>query len=116
MHFGKIVKEITANYNLSAADVAWLMNRTEEEILHLFEAEEWTSGNIKAASEALNYDFGTYLNRGVDYDFMRGATNAPYHDLLINIKYPIGKENQFEAWVERMWLTAQNIGLQSPLN
>ena len=113
MHFGKIVQQTAENSKITPAELAWLMNKPLAEVIVLLEEEEWTSGNIKKASEALNHDFGTYLNRSVEYDFLKGIENVAYHDLTINVKYPVGRENIFEAWVERMWLMAQNLGLES---
>ena len=112
MHFGNIVRQIAESYKISVDEMAFLMEKPVVEVLALYEAEEWTSGNIKAASEALNYDFGTYLNRGVDYDFNKHIQAISYHDLLINIKYPVGKEQIFEAWLERTWLMARSLGLE----
>lgn len=113
MHFGNIVKSIAESYKVTVEEMAFLMDKPYIEILALYEAEEWTSGNIKKASEALNHDFGTYLNKGVEYDFLKHTESANYHDLLINIKYPVGKENLFEAWLERTWLMARSIGLET---
>jgi hypothetical protein len=111
MHFGNIVRSAAESYKITVDEMAFLMDKTQEEVKALYAAEEWTSGNIKNASEALNYDFGTYLNRGAEYDFVKETAPAKYHEMLINIKYPVGKENQLEAWLERMWLMAQTIGL-----
>jgi hypothetical protein len=112
MHFGNIVKTATESYKISVDEMAFLMDKSADEVLALYEAEEWTSGNIKKASEALNYDFGTYLNRSAEYDFAKRTPTLKYHEMLISIKYPVGKENKLEAWLERMWLMAQSIGLE----
>jgi hypothetical protein len=112
MHFGNIVKKSAENNNITVDEMAWLMEKPVDEVLTLYRSAEWTSGNIKAASEALNQDFGTYLNRTVEYDFVKKTKPVKYHEMLINIKYPVGKENLFEAWMERMWMMAQSIGLE----
>ncbi|MBW4891532.1 hypothetical protein KXQ82_17525 [Mucilaginibacter sp. HMF5004] len=112
MHFGNIVKKSAENNNITVEDMAWLMDRSADEVVSLYHTEEWTSGNIKAASEALNQDFGSYLNRTIEYDFVKKNKLENYHEMLINIKYPVGKENLFEAWLERTWLMAQSIGLE----
>src|SRR5471030_2939585 len=113
MHFGKLVKSTAENYKISVDEMAFLMDKTEKEVAALYKTEDWTSRNIKNASEALNYDFGTYLNRSVEYDFVKQAAEVKYHEMLISIKYPVGKENKLEAWLERMWLMAQSIGLEA---
>ncbi len=111
MHFGNIVKTTAESFKITTDEMAFIMDKPADEVKKLYEAEEWTSGNIKRASEALNHDFGAYLNRGAEYDFVKDEKTIKYHEMIINIKYPVGKENKIEAWLERMWLMAQAVGL-----
>lgn len=112
MHFGKIVKDIAYAQNLSANDFALLVSRTETEILELYEHEEWTSGNIKAASIALEHNFGKYLDNTLPFDFLNSKEPSDKIEYLITVKYPKGKEQLLKTWLSKMALIAKAIGLE----
>lgn len=111
MHFGKIVKNTAQSNGISAEDLAFLLERTSSEILHLYEQEEWTSGNIKAASIALEYDFGKFLNSGLEYNFP-GSEYAEKREFLLSIRYAKGKETLLQSWLSKIILIAKAIGLE----
>ena len=111
MHFGKIVKKTVQANGLSAEDFAFLLGRTTSEILHLYELEEWTSGDVKAASIALEYDFGKFLNSGLEYNFP-GSEQAEKREFLLTIRYAKGKETLLQSWLSKIILIAKAIGLE----
>jgi hypothetical protein len=110
MHFGKIVKSVAQSNGFSANDFASLLGRSEREILELYEQEEWTSSTIKAASIALEYDFGKYLNDGFQYDLPESNNN--YREFLLTIRYPKGKGALLQSWLSKIILIAKAIGLE----
>lgn len=109
MHFGKIVKRVAQANGLSAEEFAVLLGCTGREVLELYEQGEWTSGKIKAASSALEHDFGRYLNGGSDYEFFPSTNNREF---LLTIKYPAGKEVLLKSWLSKIKLIAKAIGLE----
>lgn len=111
MHFGKIVKGVAQSNGLSAEEFAVLLGRSGREVLALYEQEEWTSGNIKAASIALEHDFGKYLNDGYQYDFPT-SKNAEYREFLLTVRYPKGKGFLLQSWLSKIILIAKAIGLE----
>lgn len=112
MHFGKIVKGVAYAQGLSAIDFAILVGRSETEILELYEQEEWTSGNIKAASISLEHNFGKYLNNTLPFDFLNTESTADKSEYLITVKYPKGKEQLLKTWLSKMAMIAKAIGLE----
>lgn len=112
MHFGKIVKGVAYARDLSADDLAVLFLRTEKEVLELYEQEEWTSGDIKAASIALEHNFGKYLDYSQSLDFLNLEESADKHECFITVKYPKGKEQLLKTWLSKMALIAKAIGLE----
>lgn len=88
-----------------------MMGRSGREILEMYEQEEWTSNNIKAASIALEYDFGKYLNDGFEYNFHL-SPNAEYREFLLTVKYPKGKRTLLQSWLSKIILIAKAIGLE----
>lgn len=111
MHFGKIVKRVALSQGLAAQDFAELLGRREKDVLELYEQEEWTSGTIKAASYALDYDFGKYLNNTFKYDFFADS-DSESRELMIIVKYPKGKEFLLKTWLDKLVLIARSIGLE----
>ena len=109
MHFGKIVKGVAQSSGLSAEEFAVLLGRSGKEVLELYEDEEWTSGNIKAASVALEHDFGKYLNEGIVYDFLPSSN---YKEVLLTVRYPRGKDTILKSWLTKIKLIAKAIGLE----
>jgi hypothetical protein len=112
MHFGKIVKGVAHAQDLSANDFALLVGRTETEILKLYEEEEWASGNIKAASIALEHNFGKYLDNTLPFDFLATSSTTDKSEYLITVKYPKGKEQLLKTWLSKMAMIAKAIGLE----
>jgi hypothetical protein len=112
MHFGKIVKRIAHQQGFSAKDLAAELGRSEKLVLELYEQEEWTSGTIKAASVALDHDFGKYLNSTIEYDFMSSESGTETSEVMISVKYPKGKEFLLKTWMNKMTLIAKAIGLE----
>lgn len=114
MHFGKIVKGVAHAKGYSAEELAVLLGRTGREVLALYEQEEWTSGNIKAASMALQYNLGKYLDSTLSFDFMSGSPDngSGKSEYLISVKYPAGKEQLLKYWLSKMSLVAKAIGLE----
>jgi len=112
MHFGKIVKGVAYAQDLSANDFALLVSQTETEILELYEQEEWTSGNIKAASIALEHNFGKYLDNTLPFDFLNTSSSTDKSEYLITVKYPKGKEQLLKTWLSKMAMIAKAIGLE----
>lgn len=111
MHFGKIVKRVALSQGYAAQDVAELLGRKEKEVLELYELEEWNSGTIRAASFALEHDFGKYLNNSYKYDFLK-AGDSDYREFMITVKYPKGKEFLLKTWLDKLVLIARSIGLE----
>ena len=111
MHFGKIVKRVALSQGLAAEDLAVLLGRTEKDVLELYEQEEWTSGTIKAASFALDHDFGKYLNTSFKYDFQE-VGDVEYREFMITVKYTKGKEFLLKTWLDKLVLIARSIGLE----
>jgi hypothetical protein len=109
MHFGKTVKGVAQSSGFSAEEFAVMLGRTAREILELYEQEEWTSGNIKAASIALEHDFGKYLNQSSVYDFLPSSN---YRELLLTVRYPKGKDTILKSWLTKIKLIAKAIGLE----
>ena len=97
---------------LSANDFALLVGRTEKDILELYEQEEWTSGNIKAASIALEHNFGKYLDNTLPFDFLNNSSATDKSEYLITVKYPKGKEQLLKTWLSKMAMIAKAIGLE----
>lgn len=112
MHFGKIVKGVAYAQNLAADDFAILVGRTESEILSLYEQEEWTSGNIKEASIALEHNFGKYLDNTLPFDFLNTSSVTDKSEYLLTVKYPKGKEQLLKTWLSKMAMIAKAIGLE----
>jgi len=112
MHFGKIVKGVAYAQNLSANDFALSVGRTESEILKLYEEDEWMSGNIKAASIALEHNFGKYLDNTLPFDFLDTSSTVDGCEYLITVKYPKGKEQLLKTWLSKMAMIAKAIGLE----
>jgi hypothetical protein len=112
MHFGKIVKAVAHAQDLSANDFAILVGRTEKEILELYEQEEWTSSNIKAASIALEHNFGKHLDNTLPFDFLNNSSPTDKSEYLITVKYPKGKEQLLKTWLSKMAMIAKAIGLE----
>ena len=112
MHFGKIVKNAAYSSGLSADGLAYMLGRTESELLKLYEQKEWLSGDIKMASQALNFDFGRHFNYSYQFDFMPGDLNENIEELHISIRYPKGKEFLLKTWLHKMAMIAKAIGLQ----
>lgn len=111
MHFGKIVKSIAHSQGLSAQDFAELLERSEKQVLELYEQEEWTSGTIKAASLALGHDFGKYLNNSHSFNFLSN-NDEETEEFVITVKYSKGKEFLLKTWLHKMVLIAKTIGLE----
>jgi len=111
MHFGKIVKKTAQANGYSAEDFAFLLGCSTSEILYLYEQEEWTSGNIKAASIALEYDFGKFLNSGLEYSFP-GSEQPEEREFLLTVRYSKGKETLLQSWLSKIILIAKAIGLE----
>lgn len=111
MHFGKIVKKVAYSYDLSAEEFAEMIGQTEIHLLNMYEQKEWTSGNIKAASIALNYDFGKYFGTGFQLDFMQ-ADKGEKEEMIITIRYTKGKEFLLQTWLDKIAQIAKAIGLQ----
>lgn len=111
MHFGKLVKKTAQVNGYSAEDFAFLLGHTTSEILHLYEQEEWTSSKIKAASIALEYDFGKFLNSGMEYNFP-GSEWPEKREFLLTIRYTKGKETLLQSWLSKIILIAKAIGLE----
>lgn len=112
MHFGKIVKNAAYSKGFSATEFAYLLGVSETELLVLYEQTDWTSGNIKLASQALEFDFGKYFNLGGQFNFMQGSPEEATEELHITIRYPLGKEFLLNSWLQKMALIAKAIGLQ----
>jgi hypothetical protein len=112
MHFGKLVKGVAYAQNLTAYDLASMLGRQETEVLALYEEEEWTSGNIKAASIALEHNFGKYLDNTLPFDFLNSASATDKSEYLITVKYPKGKEQLLKTWLSKMAMIAKAIGLE----
>ncbi|WP_423147961.1 hypothetical protein [Rubrolithibacter danxiaensis] len=111
MHFGKIVKSVAQAQGLSAEEFAVLLGRTGKEVLDLYEQEEWGSNTIKAASSALEYDFGKYLNEGYTYNF-HSSSQINQREFLLIVKYPKGKGYLLQSWLSKIMLIAKAIGLE----
>lgn len=114
MHFGKIVKGVAQARGYSAEELAVLLGRTGREMLALYEQEDWTSSNIKAASIALEYNFGKYLDNTFPFDFISCSpdNDSGKSEYLITVKYPSGKEQLLQYWLSKMSLVARAIGLE----
>lgn len=112
MHFGKIVKNVAYSAGLSADEFAGMLGMTEVDLLRLYEQKDWTSGNIKSASIALEHDFGKYFSNGFQFDFMPGADLGEQREFNVTIRYPRGKEFLLRTWLDKMALIAKAIGLQ----
>jgi predicted transcriptional regulator len=112
MHFGKIVKEVAYAQNLSAGDLASLLGCTEKEVLESYEREEWTSNAIKAASIALEHNFGKHLDNTLPFDFLNTSSTVDKSEYLITVKYPKGKEQLLKTWLSKMAMIAKAIGLE----
>lgn len=110
MYFGKLVKGVAHSSGLSAQDVANLLGRTEREVLELYEQDEWTSGNIKSVSVAMEYDFGKFLNYSHELSFLNPEPDS--RELLLTIKYARGKEFLLKTWLQKISLIAKYIGLE----
>ncbi|MBC7745398.1 MAG: hypothetical protein H7096_09875 [Flavobacterium sp.] len=112
MHFGKIVKNASYSKGFSAEEFALLLEISTTELLFLYEQNDWTSGNIKLAATALNYDFGKLFNPVVQFNFMSGCEEEATEEVNIRIKYPSGKAFLLNSWLQKMALIAKAIGLQ----
>ena len=112
MHFGKIVKNAAHSSGLSADEFAYILGIKEPELLFLYEQMDWTSGNIRLASQALEYDFGKHFNNSYQFDFVQTAEKEVMKELNITIRYPKGKEFLVKTWLQKMALIAKAIGLQ----
>lgn len=112
MHFGKIVKNAAYSSGHSANEFAYMLGITEIELLKLYEQKDWLSGNIKLASQALDYDFGKHFNNSVQFDFMSADANEYIEEINLTIRYPRGKEFLLKTWLHKMALIAKAIGLQ----
>lgn len=112
MHFGRIVKNASYSKGLSANEFAYLLGISETELLVLYEQSDWTSGNIKLASQTLEFDFGKYFNSNGHFNFMQGSPEEATEELHITIRYPLGKEFLLNTWLQKMALIAKAIGLQ----
>lgn len=113
MHFGKIVKKVAQSNGISAEEFAVLLGKSCKDILELYEQEEWTSGNIKRASIALEYDFGKFLNDSFEYDFFSTSPNNNQREFLLTVKYPVGKGYLLQSWLSKIILIARAIGLET---
>ncbi len=113
MHFGKIVKGVAQAQGYSAEEFAVLLGRTGREVLDLYEQEEWTSGNIKTASVALEYNFGKYLDNTLPFNFIGSSSSEDQREYLITVKYSKGKESLLKSWLGKMALIAKAIGLET---
>lgn len=112
MHFGKIVKEVAHAQGLSAADFSEIFGSTEQEMLVLYEQEDWKSGDIKRASIALEHNFGKYLDNALPFDFLNTPLKGDKSEYLFTIKYPKGKEQLLKTWLSKMAMIAKAIGLE----
>lgn len=112
MHFGKIVKGVAHAQGYSAEDLAVLLECTGREVLELYEEEEWTSGNIKAASVALEYNFGKHLDYNLPFNFAEESSESKPEEYLITVRYTKGKEHLLKFWLHKMALVARAIGLE----
>lgn len=111
MHFGKIVKNAAYSSGLSADEFAHIIGVSETNLLELYEQKEWLSGDIKLASQALNYDFGRFFNNSYNFDFMPDHGNENTEELNITVRYPKGKEFLLKTWLHKIGLIAKVIGL-----
>lgn len=112
MHFGKIVKRVAQSKGYSAEELAELLDRTGKEVLNLYEQEEWTSGNIKAVSTALDYNFGRYLDNIRPFNFLDHTQDDESEEYFIAVKCTKGKEQLLKFWLNKMALVAKAIGLE----
>ncbi|MDB5119930.1 MAG: hypothetical protein JWN56_1148 [Sphingobacteriales bacterium] len=112
MHFGKIVKNVAYSYDLSAEEFAEMLGHTEKHLLYLYEQKEWTSGNIKSASIALDHDFGKYFKNGFQLDFMQSDKKDDNQELILTIRYSKGKEFLLNTWLDKIAQIARAIGLE----
>lgn len=112
MHFGKVVKSVALSQGFTAYELGLLVARPEKEILEMYEEEEWTSGNIKAASMALDYNFGKYFDNAFSFNFLSSSDQADTREYLINVRYPKGKEQLLKVWLQNIGKIAQAIGLE----
>ncbi|WP_026898524.1 hypothetical protein [Daejeonella oryzae] len=111
MHFGKIVKNVAYSAGLSADNLALKLGVNEVILLNLYEQKDWTSGNIKAVSVALEHDFEKYFATGFQFNFLPDSELTPMREFTITISYPIGKEFLLKTWLDKMVLIAKAIGL-----
>lgn len=112
MHFGKIVKGVAYAQDLSAEELGSLLGKDEREVLALYEEDEWLSGDIKAASIALEHNFGKYLDNTLPFDFLNTSSTTDKSEYLITVKYPKGKEQLLKTWLSKMAMIAKAIGLE----
>ena len=110
MHFGKIVKNAAYSSGLSADEFAHIIGVSESNLLELYEQKEWLSGDIKLASQALNYDFGSYFNNSFSFDFMPNHENENTEELNITVRYPKGKEFLLKTWLHKIGQIDKAIG------
>lgn len=111
MHFGKIVKGVAYGQGYSAGELAELLERTERDVLDLYEQADWTSGNIRAVSVALGYNFGKYFD-GLEHFNFSNSGNDESNEIIISIRYTRGKEHLLKFWLGKMRLVARAIGLE----
>lgn len=111
MHFGKIVKSVALGQGYSAVEFAELMERSEREILSMYEQAEWTSRNVQAASVALKHNFGKYFD-GVELINFANSEGSASNEIVVFIRYPKGKEHLLKFWLSKMRLVARAIGLE----
>lgn len=111
IHFGKLVKQVAHSRNLSAEELAHLMQRDISTVLRLYEDEQWLSGDIVRASAALNYDFGPHLDRSHGIQFFKADGERASREVLMNIRYPKGQDEVLYNWINNILLTARNLGL-----
>ena len=112
MHFGKIVKGVAYSKGCSAEDVAEMLGWSMRDVLRLYEEAEWTSGNIKSASIALEHNFGKYLDGSLPFSIMDDLSSSTSSEYLLQVKYPRGKEQLLKFWLKKMALVAKAIGLE----
>jgi hypothetical protein len=81
-------------------------------IILLYEEEQWLSGDIVAASMALNYNFGKFFERSYLNGITQTESNGELCNVQLNIKYPRGKEILMRIWINKILLIAKTIGLE----
>jgi len=111
IHFGKLVKTVAHSRNQSAEDLAALMHRDTSTVLRMYENEEWGTNDVRCVSAALNYDFGPHLDKTRSIQFFQTDGGENVSEVIMNIKFPKGKDELLYQWINDILQSAKNLGI-----